>query len=162
MGARGPLSKASRGQVAYGHAAKSAKAKPLAVIAPAQTTPTPPQSLGTAGIQAWNSAYKTAIWLGTEADQEIVTGYARLRDEEAELRSLIDTEGRTTPGSMGQTTDHPHVTQLRAVENSIYKALGVLGLGPVNSLRIGVQLKALQEAPESALEQLMAKRRGAA
>ncbi len=162
MGARGPLSKAARGETSYGHKAKAKDAKPLAVIPTRQTVSTAPKSLGSAGVKAWDSAWQTAIWLGTPADQEIVNSYAMLRDEEAELRQMIDQNGRTTPGSMGQLTDHPYVTQLRAVETSLHKTMAVLGIGSVNSLRVGVSLKALQDKPESALEQLAKKRRGAA
>jgi hypothetical protein len=101
------------------------------------------------GVEAWTSAYLSAPWLASSADEGLVAIWSRLHEERAELLALIDKSGRTATGSMGQPTSHPHVQQLREVESEILKFSAVLGIGSLNAARLGVSIQQLAKAQET-------------
>jgi P27 family predicted phage terminase small subunit len=112
---------------------------PTAVQRAAVDVPAAPRGLGRPGKAAWRLAWTAAgSWLVPESDGPVVERYARLADEAAELRGLIDRDGRVSMGSMGQRVTAPAVDQLRQVQNLQLRHEQTLGLGPANRARLGL------------------------
>lgn len=110
------------------------------VALPSAAPPSAPAHLGAPGREAWENAFRSAGWLVTASDAQLVEQWAEMHDERADLVVLIAAQGRTTVGSQGQLVSHPAVLQLRACEASMSRLASVLGLGPQNRARLGQKL----------------------
>jgi P27 family predicted phage terminase small subunit len=123
---------------------------PVAVLSPVAKTPPVPRTLGAAGKDTWRATWTTAgSWLA-EGDTAIVERLAHLADERNELLEAIEVSGRVAKGSMGQQVTHPHVDQLRQVEQMMLKHEQVLGLGASNRARLGVTIAKLAKESSNA------------
>jgi P27 family predicted phage terminase small subunit len=121
--------------------------------------PVAPARLGEDGAAAWTAALESAPWLRTKADFALVEMWGSLHDEKRMLADLLIADGPLTRGSTGQTSAHPALAALRAVEDRILKVSDRLGLGLAASARLGVSLKALlPPEPPSPGERLVADR----
>jgi len=100
-----------------------------------------PVGLGPDGKKAWGRVWaECGQWLAS-TDVELVTRYAQLTDERAELKAAIKRDGRFSEGSTGQTVTSPAVVQLRLVNGELTRAEAVLGVGPQNRLRMGILVR---------------------
>jgi phage terminase small subunit len=153
----GPISKEGQGKQPA-----RPRVRPDNVLVPLpsnRTPPAPPEHLSEVGATAWRSAYSSAPWLGSAADEQIVSIWSRLAEERDELLALIAEGGRTTSGSMGQLTSHPLIDQLRAVESEQLKFAAVLGLGSQNAARLGISVSQLARQQDTSLEEMIERRR---
>ncbi len=138
MGSRGPIAKGQK----LGHRTKAELERQSGlslVTSPAGGVPRAPVSLGESGKASWKAAYGSAPWIfGDESSEEALERYCQGVDERAELRELIEQEGRTAKGSMGQLVEHPHAAALRQVEAGLARQAQTLGLGPANRAKLGL------------------------
>ena len=129
-------------------------------IMPAEGSPTP-VTLGQIGRETWRSVNE-APWVG-RLDLHAVETFCALRDDEAEMRRRIESEGLTlnepivTPAGMvvgERMVPHPLLKELRAVEKQLRDFASALGFDPTARSRLGLA----EVKTRSKLEELLAQR----
>ena len=151
----GPPPKPTEAKRRAGNPGKRKLPTALVVLPPAQlASRTPPDTLGPAGLAAWELAFSRAPWIA-DADIATVRHWAQAEDLAGELRARLATDGYVLYTDKGYAYQNPALGALATVEDQIRKWLSLLGLTPADRSRLGVaEVKA-----RSALEEMMARRR---
>jgi P27 family predicted phage terminase small subunit len=85
----------------------------------------------------WSRVFTEAPHL-TSRDTRLVAMLCRLLDDAAQLRGVIESEGRFTLGARGSRASHPAVRQLRDAEQAILAVSSQLVLTPLARSRAAV------------------------
>jgi phage terminase small subunit len=92
----------------------------------AESKPKAPRGLQARGRAFWRAVVDT--YELTVDEVELLREVCRTLDVAEELAAVLDRDGATTTGSVGQTRVHPAVGELRATRLALGRLLGQLGL----------------------------------
>lgn len=118
MAGRGPSPAALAAQRA---AEEQVQAEEHSEASSAPARPSPPTGLKAAGKGLWerlHAALPSTLRFSAK-ELELLRRACQLADREAALRKLVDRDGLTTSGSMGQVVLHPAAQELRMVETAL-------------------------------------------
>lgn len=126
-----------------------------AAVQPSRTVPPlPPVVLAERGITEWDKIWTAGYWLHADKDYHWVEMVVTAYDEIETFRAQIAEDGLVVAGYNGQMTAHPLISEIRKAQQTIAKALSLLGFSPSDRARLNlVEVKAA-----SALDDLLAKR----
>lgn len=90
------------------------------------TTADPPEGLQTRGCHFWIDTVSSFDL--SDAEQQLLTEVCRTLDNLDDLAEVIERDGATTKGSMGQTVVHPALTEARGQRLVLHRLLAALQL----------------------------------
>jgi P27 family predicted phage terminase small subunit len=105
-----------------------------------------PASLGSDGKAVWRKVWEAGQGAyNPRTDSFAIQRYAELHDRRAELLAVIDADGLTTEGSMGQVVMHPALRFVESTEREMRAIEAVLGLSLEARLRLGLAASSLDK-----------------
>lgn len=85
-----------------------------------------PSDLGQAGYALWDDV--TAVYELSTTERRLLEAACRTADDLAALEAVVEAEGHTSIGSMGQPVVHPAVQEARQQRVTLARLLGQLAL----------------------------------
>ena len=117
--------------------------------------PSPPDTLGKNGIEAWNRLWTAGqAWVSPKTDVAVMTRLCEGYDLRAAMAEQLEEDGFMVPGSVGQLRVHPILDKLLALDAQITKYEGLCGFTPADRARMGVA----EVKRATAVEDFLAKR----
>ena len=121
-----------------GNPGKRKLPEPKSLVLAQDTSPTPPQGLGEAGLVVWRRVWDAGSdWLAP-GDVTILEMLCRQVDEITRWQEILDAEGVTFATRNGFIRVHPAVAQIRELEQRIVTNLGLCGFTPADRSRLGL------------------------
>lgn len=97
-----------------------------------------PPGLCAAGGEWWDELMRLGAGFYAETDRAALLDYCKLRDLEANLEEMVETEGTTVVGSQGQEVMNPNMRLLMDVRKDIRAAGKDLALNPRDRVNLGL------------------------
>lgn len=121
-----------------------------------RSVPEPPATITGRGLEEWEKVWTAGWWLVRDQDYHWVEMIAQAYSDIEEWRKEVKATGLIVEGYNGQMAANPLIKSINQAQQTIMKALSILGFSPTDRAKLMIK----QAEAQDALQQMLSARDG--